>query len=70
MEYQALRYESLILEVVANLDFLPLVVHINIFVVVLPLNLAFDSPDEFDFGLELEDRLDIEIAGIQEICGR
>lgn len=69
VEYQALRYAPLILEVVANLDFLPLIVHVNILVVVLPLNLAFDSPDEFDFRLELEDGLDIEMAGIQEICG-
>jgi hypothetical protein len=70
VEYHALRYVALILGVVANLDFLPLIVHVNILVVVLPLNLAFDSPDEFDFRLELEDGLDIEMVCIQEICGR
>jgi hypothetical protein len=48
---------------------LPLRVYINIFVVKLALNLAFDSPDEFDFGLEFDDGFDIEVIGIQEICG-
>jgi hypothetical protein len=64
VEYHTLRYVALILGVVANLDFLPLIVHVNILVVKLPLNLAFDSPDEFDFRLELEDGLDVEMAGI------
>ena len=69
MEDQVLRDVALILWVVANLDWLYLLVHVNIFVVILPLNLAFDSPDELNFGLEFDDGLDIEIIGIQEICG-
>jgi hypothetical protein len=69
MKDQVLRDIALILWVVANLDFLHLSVHVNIFVVILPLNLAFDSPDELNFGLEFNDGLDIEMIGIQEICG-
>jgi hypothetical protein len=69
VEDHALRDAALILWVVAYLDFLPLLVRVNIFVVIFPLNFAFDSPDELNFGLEFDDGLHIEIIGIQEICG-
>ena len=70
MEYKILRNKALIIRVVANLDVLPLILHVDILVVILFLCLFFYCPNESYLGLELDDRFNIKIVGVQEIGSR